>query len=715
MNERSAIMGRMFLLFGLILLIPVGIALQILRVNVLEGDDLRELWSSQAIDYIPIPAQRGNIFDSNGSMLVANRVIYKVAVDPKAPGTTQEHLRDISNILSTHTNRSSSFYLNRIQNAPNHSRYIVLERSISVQAYEDLRQLGYRSIILEEEYKRNYNFGSLSAHTLGFVNHNLDGMAGLESRYNDILKGEDGVQQVRKDRANRIFAYVGAPRKLPRQGHSLYTTIDAQTQAIVEEELEEGVNRHRAAYGTAIVMNPKTGAIVAMANYPTFNPNAPASSNRENRRNYAVADMIEPGSTFKLVTALASVEQGVADFDESFETPENGRKMIHGQVMRDHNPLGTLSFDEVFAKSSNIATSEIAMRLQPETFYQYARNMGFGTTTNIDLPNEEPGRLQKPYEWSRVTLPWMSVGYEVQTTPLQLLQAYAAFANNGLMMKPYVVDTIKDEFGNVKQKTKPQRVRKIAKKSTIEKLMPVFEQVVSDSGTAGWAEVDGLQIAGKTGTAQKYIDGRYQARYRASFVGFFPVENPEYAMIVMLDEPRTSIFGGFTAGSIFKEIATRISGLDNNIFRETDPAPIANADTLVAPKIKGLSREQADALLSAKNMSFKISGEGTHVIDQKPGHEVPFHLQTPFEITLGNVVPDSLPDGYAEIPDLTGMNMRQATNLLLSRGLQIETIGSGTIYTQFPRAGDLFQKGRTVTVRGKARSMQSSQSLVSNE
>ncbi len=715
MNERSAIMGRMFLLFGLILLIPVGIALQILRVNVLEGDDLRELWSSQAIDYIPIPAQRGNIFDSNGSMLVANRVIYKVAVDPKAPGTTQEHLRDISNILSTHTNRSSSFYLNRIQNAPNHSRYIVLERSISVQAYEDLRQLGYRSIILEEEYKRNYNFGSLSAHTLGFVNHNLDGMAGLESRYNDILKGEDGVQQVRKDRANRIFAYVGAPRKLPRQGHSLYTTIDAQTQAIVEEELEEGVNRHRAAYGTAIVMNPKTGAIVAMANYPTFNPNAPASSNRENRRNYAVADMIEPGSTFKLVTALASVEQGVADFDESFETPENGRKMIHGQVMRDHNPLGTLSFDEVFAKSSNIATSEIAMRLQPETFYQYARNMGFGTTTNIDLPNEEPGRLQKPYEWSRVTLPWMSVGYEVQTTPLQLLQAYAAFANNGLMMKPYVVDTIKDEFGNVKQKTKPQRVRKIAKKSTIEKLMPVFEQVVSDSGTAGWAEVDGLRIAGKTGTAQKYIDGRYQARYRASFVGFFPVENPEYAMIVMLDEPRTSIFGGFTAGSIFKEIATRISGLDNNIFRETDPAPIANADTLVAPKIKGLSREQADALLSAKNMSFKISGEGTHVIDQKPGHGVPFHLQTPFEITLGNVVPDSLPDGYAEIPDLTGMNMRQATNLLLSRGLQIETIGSGTIYTQFPRAGDLFQKGRTVTVRGKARSMQSSQSLVSNE
>lgn len=715
MNERASIMGRMFLLFGLILLIPVGIALQILRVNMLEGENLRELWSSQAIDYIPIPAQRGNIYDNNGSLLVTNRVLYKVAVDPKAPGTTQEHLNHISTILSDHTNRSASYYLNRIRNAPNHSRYIVLERSISVQAYEDLRQLGYRSVILEEEYRRNYNFGSLSAHLLGFVNHNLDGMAGLESRYNDILKGEDGVQQVRKDRANRIFAYVGAPRKLPRQGHSIQTTIDAQTQAIVEEELEEGVKRHRASYGTAIVLNPKTGAIVSMANYPTFNPNSPASSDRENRRNYAVADMIEPGSTFKLVTAMASVEQGVVDFNEQFETPESGRLMIHGQAMRDHDPLGTLTFDEVFAKSSNIATSEIAMRLKPETFYQYARNMGFGTKTNIDLPNEESGRLQKPYEWSRVTLPWMSVGYEVQTTPLQLLQSYAAFANRGDMMKPYVVDTIRDEFGNIKQKTKPQRVRNIANQSTIDKLMPVFEQVVSDSGTAGWAKVDGLRIAGKTGTAQKYIDGRYQARYRASFVGFFPVEDPEYAMIVLLDEPRTSIYGGFTAGSIFKEIATRISGLDNAIFRETEPAPIANADTLVAPKLNGLSREQANLLLSAKNIPINISGEGTHVIDQNPEHGNPFNIHTPFEITLGNVVPDSLPDGYAQIPDLTGMNMRQATNLLLSRGLQIETIGSGTIYTQFPRAGDLFQKGRTVTVRGKARPMQTGQSLVTNE
>lgn len=714
MNERTSIMGRMFLLFGLILLIPVGIALQILRVNMLEGDGLRELWNSQAIDYIPIPAQRGNIYDDNGSLLATNRVIYKVAVDPKAPGTTTEHLQNIAKVLGNHTNRGAVYYSNRIRNAPNHSRYIVLERSISVQAYEDLRQLGYRSIILEEDYRRNYNFESLSAHILGFTNHNMDGMAGVESKYNDILKGEDGEQQVRKDRANRIFAYVGAPRKTPVQGHSIFTTIDTQTQAIVEEELEEGIKRHKATYGTAIVMNPKTGAIRALANFPTYNPNSPGSVNSENRRNYAVADMVEPGSTFKLVTALAAVEQGVTTFEEVFETPENGLKMVHGQAMRDHDPLGSLKFDEVISKSSNIATSEIAMRLKPDTFYQYARNMGFGTTTNIDLPNEQPGRLQKPYEWSKVTLPWMSIGYEVQVTPMQILQAYAAFANGGLMMKPFVVNEIRDEFGNVKQKTRPESVRRIAKKSTIDKLMPVFEKVVSDSGTADWAKVDGLRIAGKTGTAQKYINGRYQAKYRASFVGFFPVEDPEYIVLVMLDEPRTSIYGGFTAGSIFKEIATRIAGLDNNIYRGDTPAPIAENNNFIAPKIVGLTRKQVQTILSGNNLPLNFMGEGTHVINQLPEPGQPLDRNTPFEITMGNVVADSLPDGFAQIPDLTGLNIRQATNLLLSRGLEIETIGSGTIYTQFPRAGDLFQKGKTVTVRGRAKSMQSAQSLVSN-
>ncbi|MDZ7718771.1 MAG: penicillin-binding transpeptidase domain-containing protein [Balneolaceae bacterium] len=714
MNDRSSIMGRMFLLFGFLLLLPTSILLQLLRVNVAEGDGLRELWNSQAIDYLSIPAQRGNIYDVTGSVLATNQVIYKVAVDPQTVGRTSQNIQRIAETLSNHTTRSTNYYKRKILNSSARSQYVVLERSVPVQTYEDLNLLDIRGLILEEEYRRNYNFGSLASHVLGFVNHELKGMAGLESEYNDLLKGTDGLQQVRKDPFNNIFAYVGAPRKQPEQGYSLHTTINSQIQAIAEEELEAGIERHMAEKGTVIIMNPKTGAIEAMANFPYFNPNSPATIQNENRRNYAVSDQIEPGSTFKITTAIAAIEQGLVDFDEKFETPDKGYKMIHGQTMRDHDPLGTLSFPEVISKSSNIATSEIAMRMEPESFYQYARNLGFGTPTQIDLPGETEGRLQRPYEWSLVTLPWMSIGYEVQVTPIQLVQAYAAIANNGLMMKPYVVESIRDEFGDIFQQRKPKSVRRVAKKKTIEKLIPILEDVVSDSGTAGWATVDGLRIAGKTGTAQKFKDGRYQTKYRASFVGFFPVEDPKHVILVLLDEPKTSIYGGFTAGSIFKEIATRVSGMDNAIQKSAPRQVITENAPTVAPKLTGLLYEKASTLLKENGIPFQKSGDGRFVAEQNPAPGEEIDPNKPLEIKLTDQTADSIPEGYAQIPDLTNLNMRQATYLLLSRGFEIETIGSGTIYTQFPRAGDLMEKGKSVTVRGKAKSMNQSQSIVSN-
>jgi len=714
MTERSSIMGRMFLLLGLLLLLPSGIMLQILRVNYIEGDGYRELWNSQAIDFLPIPAQRGNIFDANGSLLATNLTIYKVALDPQLLNNRSEQIQQISQILARHTGRTAQYYRNRIQNAPNRSRYIVLERNVPVQVFEDLNELNLRALILEEEFRRNYNFGTLASHVLGFMNREMNGMAGLEQRFNDILKGEDGLQQVRKDRFNNIFAYVGAPRKLPVQGYSLHTTIDSRIQAIAEEELESGLKRHLAKKGTIIVMDPKTGAIKAMANYPTFNPNSPATIENENRRNFAVSDIIEPGSTFKITTALAAVDQKVVSFDELFVTPDNGRVQINGQTMRDHNPLGTMNFMEVNAKSSNIATSEIALRIKPETFYQYARNLGFGSPTQIDLPGELQGRLQRPYEWSRVTLPWMSIGYEVQSTPLQITQAYAAIANNGYLMKPYVVESIKDEYGNVIQSNQPKRVRRVASEETIRKIIPLFESAVSDSGTAVWASIDGLRIAGKTGTAQKFIDGQYRAQYRASFVGFFPVEDPKYVIYVLLDEPRTSIFGGFTAGSIFKEVANRVSGLGNTIPRSVLNGDLADQNNVVAPKLNGLDPATAKTILRNQRIPYRSVGSGDFVAEQYPAPGSEFERNTILEIRLADSKADSIPDGFARIPDLRDMSMRQATYLLMSRGLHIESVGSGTIYTQFPRAGDLMQKGRTVTVRGRARSMNSSTSIAAN-
>ncbi|MEX0993968.1 MAG: penicillin-binding protein [Balneolaceae bacterium] len=697
----------MFVALGLILLIPTLIMLQMFRVNIVEGDNLRELWNNQAINYINIPAQRGNIYDANGSILATNSVVYKIAVDPHFSDLTRDDLSRLYSTLATHTNRSASYYRNKVQSAPSQSRYVVLEHNIDIHTSDSIRNLNIRGVILEEEYKRSYSFGSLASHALGFVNHTLTGMIGLENQYNNHLKGEDGLQQVRRDRMNRIFAYVGAPRKTPIQGHSLHTTIHSYIQAILEEELEKGIRQTRSNYGTGIVINPKTGAIKALANYPTFDPNHPASSDKENRRNYAVSDMVEPGSTFKLVTAIAALEQEVVNFEEEFETPENGRRMIHGQAMRDHDPLGTVDFTQAIAQSSNIAVSEIAMRLSPRVFYQYARNLGFGTPTYVDLPNEEPGRLPKPFEWSQVTLPWMSIGYEVQATPLQILQAYAAFGNKGMMMRPYIVDKITDEYGNTVEANKPVKVRQIAKKETIEKLLPVFEEVVTDSGTAGWAAVDGLPIAGKTGTAQKYMDGRYRTAYRATFTGFFPSDDPEYAMLIMLDEPKTSIYGGYTAGQIFRQTAARIAGLDNEIQRSVTPdqQQMEHKQWTYAPSLVGFKTEKAKHLLANQRIVYRTTGNGTHIVSQKPeaGEQIPEDSQLVLE--LSDFKADSLQEGFAKIPDLRHKNMRQATAILAELGLHIQLIGSGTIYTQFPQPDEVMRKGRTVTVRGKARAL----------
>lgn len=706
-NERTSILSRMFLVFGLVLLVPFAIGFQMLRIQFGEGDDLLKLWNEQAIDFITIPAERGRIYDSTGSLLVTNTVRYKVAVDPKVPELAQsaKNRQQVYKTLAKFTGRSAAHYRNKVSRASPKSRYVVLADQVGSSAHEALKNLDQRGLILEEQYERTYNFNTLAAHVLGYVNHDNEGMIGLEAYYNDQLKGKDGLQQVRRDRHGRIHAYIGAPRKKPQEGYDLHTTLNANIQAIVQEELEDGVKRNKAKHGTAIVMDPRTGAIKAMANYPTFDPNHPASGSQEQRRNYAIADMIEPGSTFKIVTAIAAYEQGVVDFDDTFKTPDDGRKLIHGQWMRDHDPLGTLSFAEVIEKSSNIATSQIAMELEPRVFYQYARNLGFGTPTNIDLPNESEGKLRKPYEWSQVTLPWMSIGYEVQATPLQILQAYAAFANNGKMMRPHLVDRIVNHSGETVKSYHPIDVRQIADQSTLHDLLPVFEAVVSDSGTAEWAQIDGLSIAGKTGTAQKYKDGRYRFAYRASFVGFFPARQPQYAIMVLLDEPHTSIYGGYTAGPIFKQIALRIAGLDNDIEKQYLEQKKTQKNWVYAPSLMGLQRDEARQLAQKRMVDIDMEGEGSLVVKQEPEPGAELEPNTTITLKMADPTaykqPEDAGKQYSKIPELKGMSMRSATALLTGLGYQVRIIGSGKVDRQFPKAGALVKRGKTILIRGK--------------
>ena len=717
---RGAIMGRMFVMLGILLLLPAALLVQLVRINFIEGEGLRQLWNKQAITEIAIPAERGNIYDRNGTLLATNTIDYRMALDPKVPGMTQAQIDSVLATLGRTTGKGKAYYQGILKDAPTRSRYVVLEKTMNSMQKEELANLGIRGVILEENYRRSYTFGSLAAHAMGFVNHEMKGRIGLESHYDKELRGVDGVQQVRKDAFQRVFEYVGAPKKLPIEGYDLHTTIDASIQAILEDELQVGVQRYQANYGTGIIMNPTTGEILAMANYPSYDPNVPGDINEENRRNFAIADMVEPGSTFKLVTAIAAVEQGVIEDGELFETPEDGAVHIHGLTLRDHDPLGTMNFEEVIQQSSNVATAEIAMRLDNDTFYQYARNLGFGTPTHVDIAGEESGRMAKPFEWSLVSLPWMSHGYELLSTPLQTTQAYAAFANRGDLMRPYLVKEITNSNGQVVEQFQPTRIRRVAKATTLDKLYPVFESVVSDSGTGDLAQIPGLRIAGKTGTAKKVVNGMYSNRYRGSFVGFFPVDAPQYVLYIMLDEPKPVGYGGYTAGPIFKQVALRIAGLDQDLQQQLVQHDNNNTFA-IAPSLLGLSPEQAGDLLESLYIPYDIEGEGEWVVKQHPAPgdtlftkkrlQLQIHpksglinphkdSQTALKVAETNEIE------RIELPDLRGMSMRTAHSMLAELGLKTQRIGSGTIYAQFPLAGEFTRPGRTVTLRGKARSFE---------
>ena len=718
---RSAIMNRMFVILGILFLLPTALLVQLVRINFIEGEGLRQLWNKQAITEIAIPAERGNIYDRNGTLLATNTVDYRMAIDPKVPGMTQAKVDCVLVTMGRTTGKGKAYYQGILSNAPSWSRYVVMEKNMNSTQKEELAKLGIRGVILEENYRRSYTFGSLAAHTMGFVNHEMRGQIGLESYYDNELKGVDGVQQVRKDAFQRVFEYVGAPKKLPIEGYDLHTTINASIQAILEDELQVGVHQYQANYGTGIIMDPTTGEILAMANYPSYNPNIPGDINEENRRNFAIADLVEPGSTFKLVTTIAAVEQGVIKENELFETPENGAVQIHGLTLRDHDPLGTINFEEVIQQSSNVATAEIAMRLDDDTFYQYARNLGFGTPTHIDLAGEEGGRMAKPFEWSLVSLPWMSHGYELLSTPLQTTQAYAAFANRGDLMRPYLVKEITNSNGQIVEEFHPTHIRRVAKAKTLDKLYPVFESVVSDSGTGDLAQIPGLRIAGKTGTAKKVVKGVYSNRYRGSFVGFFPIEAPRYVIYIMLDEPKPVGYGGYTAGPIFKQVALRIAGLDQDLQRQLVQYHSYDNTYAIAPSLLGLSPEQAKKLLNSLHIPFEMKGKGDWIVQQQPAagdtvfSKTRLYLQV--EPKSGLLNPHKDPKTLLnethikeieriKLPDLRGMSMRTAHNMLAELGLKTKRIGSGTIYSQFPTAGEYMSPGRTVTLNGKARSFE---------
>jgi cell division protein FtsI (penicillin-binding protein 3) len=456
------------------------------------------------------------------------------------------------------------------------------------------------------------------------------------------------------------------------------------------------------------MLDPATGEVLAMANHPSMNPNAVPGVDQELLRNRCVTDIVEPGSLFKLVTASAALEHGLVTPERKYFA-ENGTYILavgagRPQKITDTHPYGTLTFQEAVELSSNIVMAKVSRQIGAERLYTMARNYGFGTATGVDVPGEARGELKKPTQWSGTTLQSMSYGYEVAVTPLQVAAAYGALANNGVLMRPTVLKQVLDEQHQPLSTTQQQQVRRVVSPQTAQTIIRFMEGVV-ERGTAKSAFRAGLRLAGKTGTARKVVDGKYEGgAYVASFAGIFPADDPKVVCLVMLDRPAGGAYtGGAVSAPIVSAIAAKVTATSPRFLRNAATVQVGKR-RIAVPDVTTLKVGDALAILEEQGFDAVHTGPGEVVLRQSP---IAGTTVTEGEtVTLGTAPQgNGVPRGYAEVPNLDGLPARRAVNRLAALGLEAAVIGSGVVADQSPRPGRPVKAGARVTLRCVPRSL----------
>ncbi len=692
----TEIRRRMMWVKIVLLLAFVVVVLRLVQVQVFEAGTYQEIAKHQSEVSVPLPAARGNIYDRNGTLLVSNSMMVSLAADPKLLGS------DAGTLVMRLTkafNHPRGYYLDKLDDG---RRFVWLERRVTPQIAREVTASNLDGLIQLEEPRRLYHYEQVAGQVIGLTDVDNKGLSGLELECNDVLQGRDGSMVMRRDALGRRRQSVDDPRIDPVNGRSIVLTIDVSYQAIAEEELRKGVEKAKADGGIVIMLDPATGEVLAMASFPGMDPNEPASATPELMKNRAIMDMFEPGSVFKVVTASAALEHHLVAPDQKFSA-ENGAyhvPMGKGKVrtINDTHPYGMLSFREALEVSSNIVFAKISNVIGAERLYTMARNYGFGIETGIDLPAEVRGELKRPDEWSGATLNSMAFGYEVGVTPIQIACAYAAVANNGTLMKPFIIRQILDDRGQVLAEKRPEVIRTVVSKETAKTLTSFFEGVV-ERGTGVGAKLPGVAVAGKTGTSRRYVDGKYETgNFTASFVGYFPADDPKVVCLVMLDHPR---LGGYTGGTqsapIFKGIAEKVFATSARFGRK-DNSSVADRGYVV-PDVTMLAVDAARAILTGQGYDVSVEGNGDIVTKEQP--EPGSHVEKGSDVRLiANAgKPASLQAGMTVVPDLRGLSMRRAINRLATNQLDGQLTGSGVVSAQSPSPGTQVRPGSRVLVR----------------
>jgi len=580
---------RWLIFFGLVMLITFGLlGYRLVDLQIVKHDQLRDAAQNNTVRTIERKAQRGNILDRNGNLLATSLFVKTICADPSLIG---HYLPNVARTLAPVLEMDEVVLLNKLaprmfeneqgQLRPN--RYVVLKRKVTREVWEKVRvavremDLGgdekklprrerqvlrdvRRSVFADqdEDQLRVYPGLRLASHVLGFVGgSDHKGKEGIEAVLDSKLTGTPGWRVTETDAQRRELVSMRRQDVAPRNGLNAVLTLDIGLQHIVEGELAKALAEHTPLGITAVVIRPQTGAILAMANLPDFNPSKPGSFPAASRRNRAVTDTMEPGSTFKIVNIAAALQERSVTLNSVFHC-ERGSFFYGGRRLRDHHPYGQLSVKEIITKSSNIGSAKIAIRLGAPHLRQYIKGFGFGERTRVSLPGEVRGTVHPLKKWTKLSITRVPMGHEVAVTPMQMAMMLAAVANDGKLMRPMLLDSLRDESGRVVVKYHPEPVRQVVSPETARQVTEALKTVVGPGGTARQARLEFYSVAGKTGTAQKPGPGGYlPGKYYSSFVGFFPADQPALCIFVGLDEPAGKYYGGLTAAPVFKAIAER--------------------------------------------------------------------------------------------------------------------------------------------------------------
>ena len=646
-NHRALFLtGFVIILFGLLVT-------RLFFIQISGHQKYKSQADKQQNKIITLKAERGTILDRNREILAYTKQDNTLYADCRMlNGRYKKDRKKIANKLSQLFGKKPSYYINKIKRGKGN---IILEKKVSQEKARLLDDFVANGFYKIQDYTRIYPYENITAHLIGAVDRQLKGIDGIEKLYNKYLLGKDGYLVTEQDARGKKVTVLYEQSLDPQAGYEVILTVNKSYQKILREELAKGLEKYKGKAGVGIIINPNTGEILSLVNLPDFAPSKYGKYPGRNRRNRAISDTYEPGSTIKSIVVAMLLEHGLAKPYELINT-ENGKYRIKGATIHDTHKYKKLTVSEIIEHSSNIGIVKLSDRINEKLFYKGLRDFGFGNFTEVDLPGEAKGMLKKPMSYSAISKAFIAHGYEISVTPIQMTMAYAALINGGFLLRPFTVKKIVDEEGRTIFSNGKKEIRRIISKNTSEEIKNMLIGVV-ENGTAQLAQLDNVLVGGKTGTSQKLINGRYSNRlYNSSFIGFLPADNPKLLCLILVDSPEIGRYGGQVAAPIFKNVMKRIIDIDLDL--DLEKKEIRRSKTKITKLIADTEKEKNyEGFLNPGSRSVKL------------------HDSKLDKLNL-NVM-----------PDLKNKSMREAIAILSKLKIKYKVVGNGKVVEQSIKAG----------------------------